>query len=521
MAPPSRAHGGAVVRTNDRPFSLSDNTEGQALYISNPVREFLRIGFDEVSQGRVCCLSHLIGHLCDKESLYILFKPFERMQLIKTIKSLNHSYSHDDWVTWDEFMERLQQSGRERKWRHICDQERSSAKSLEDSQRQVRDKEAYLRLLLSQLSREDRQDYIAHKRVAATGRTSMTSKYSATSRDKNTSFTVDATLDSRLTNLASTLSQLTEPMARSYQAYSPHTSATVPLDESVVDRVDDMMEQSSLQRSSSESSMEVDDDIDQTTIGADVDRIHRLVQQRRAPLSNEDEIAVDNALSSPHDDTVIIEKFKIPITRLKLSCLLPNTWLNDEVINFYMQLLMERNSSQCAKNPNMRSSHYFNSFFIDRLMENGGYSYNLVRRWTKKFDIFEKEKVFIPVNISNTHWTMMVAYVQKRHIVYLDSFGGRGNRYLSTMVRYFVDEAMDKKKIKMDPGEWTTEAGVDFKHVKLPQQSNGVDCGMFSTMYADILSDDLPLDSFRQSDIPQYRRKVAAAIIRGALTYEV
>ena len=45
--------------------------------------------------------------------------------------------------------------------------------------------------------------------------------------------------------------------------------------------------------------------------------------------------------------------------------------------------------------------------------------------------------------------------------------------------------------------------------------------GMFSTMYADFLSDDLPLDSFSQADITDFRRKAVAAILRGELNYPV
>ena len=44
---------------------------------------------------------------------------------------------------------------------------------------------------------------------------------------------------------------------------------------------------------------------------------------------------------------------------------------------------------------------------------------------------------------------------------------------------------------------------------------------MFSTMYADFLSDDLPLDSFSQADITDFRRKAVAAILRGGLNYPV
>ncbi len=70
----------------------------------------------------------------------------------------------------------------------------------------------------------------------------------------------------------------------------------------------------------------------------------------------------------------------------------------------------------------------------------------------------------------------------------------------------------------MTTTEWKTEAAC--KVMALPQQRNGVDCGMFTIMYADFLSDDLDLRGFGQEDIPTYRRKTVAAILRGCLDYQ-
>jgi sentrin-specific protease 1 len=52
----------------------------------------------------------------------------------------------------------------------------------------------------------------------------------------------------------------------------------------------------------------------------------------------------------------------------------------------------------------------------------------------------------------------------------------------------------------------------------VPQQQNGYDCGVFSIMCADYVSDNLPL-SYVQEDMQNNRVKIAAAIRRGHLTY--
>ena len=89
--------------------------------------------------------------------------------------------------------------------------------------------------------------------------------------------------------------------------------------------------------------------------------------------------------------------------------------------------------------------------------------------------------------------------------------------YLKAILRYLNDESVDKRKQPLNVEEWTTEA---TGRSGAPQQQNGYDCGMFSTMYADFLSDDLPL-AFDQSEICEYRRKTVAAILRGQLNYPI
>ena len=78
---------------------------------------------------------------------------------------------------------------------------------------------------------------------------------------------------------------------------------------------------------------------------------------------------------------VVIHKFAVPMTVEKLQCLRPNTWLNDEVINFYMQMIRVRNEQACAADPLCRQSHFFSSFFMDKLLLQGKkYQFNNVKR---------------------------------------------------------------------------------------------------------------------------------------------
>ena len=209
------------------------------------------------------------------------------------------------------------------------------------------------------------------------------------------------------------------------------------------------------------------------------------------------------------------------MTYSKFSYLHPGQWLNDEIINFYMCMLQERDDRLCAESGGRRrSSHFFNSFFLDRLMDQKAtyqYTYRNVKRWSKKFDVFEKDKIFFPVNLNNTHWTMAAVFVQRREIWYCDSMCGSGMKWLKALLRWLQDESREKKGVEL--------AGVDeWKLVNnppgYPRQTNGHDCGMFSCMCADCLTDDLPFSEvYHQSRMDEIRVRTGAAIIRGSLPY--
>ena len=143
------------------------------------------------------------------------------------------------------------------------------------------------------------------------------------------------------------------------------------------------------------------------------------------------------------------DKFSIPMTADKMSCLLPNQWLNDEVaryfiplvvpralincnhyynqvINFYMEMMNEQyGGSVCAAN--LRGKlYFFNSFLWERLMvTDRKFNFSAVSKWTKNIvDLFDHEMLFFPVNIRNTHWILVaiqlvgktIRYVYEHHI---------------------------------------------------------------------------------------------------------
>lgn len=90
---------------------------------------------------------------------------------------------------------------------------------------------------------------------------------------------------------------------------------------------------------------------------------------------------------------VIAKVARLQITDADLGRLKPGVWLNDEIINFYGQLILER-SQASPRNKNVKNGarsekntvldvHYFNSFFFEKLSQEG-YEKARLAKWTKK-----------------------------------------------------------------------------------------------------------------------------------------
>jgi len=110
-----------------------------------------------------------------------------------------------------------------------------------------------------------------------------------------------------------------------------------------------------------------------------------------SPLSQEEEDLIDKMFDLPSNKIVGSHKGHCIEVRVKdLNTLEHGQWLNDEVMNFYMALLQDRNIKRCNENADNIRVLLMNTFFFTKLSSNS-YNYKAVKRWTKK-DQIEKER---------------------------------------------------------------------------------------------------------------------------------
>ncbi|CAM0907395.1 unnamed protein product [Alopecurus aequalis] len=228
------------------------------------------------------------------------------------------------------------------------------------------------------------------------------------------------------------------------------------------------------------------------------------------PLTHEEENEVNGFLygSGHSKDSVVHERSNIEITREKLGCLRPRGWLNDEVINLYLELLKERAEREPTR---FLKCHFFNTFFYKKLAcGKTGYDYQSVRRWTTRnklgYELVDCDKIFIPIH-RDLHWCLAVINMKEKTFHYLDSLGGMDYDAVRILARYIMDELKEKSNVDIDFSSWLEVP------VSLPMQYNGWDCGMFMLKFIDFYSRGLRL-SFSQEHMEYFRKRTAKEILR-------
>ncbi|KYN07269.1 PREDICTED: sentrin-specific protease 1-like [Cyphomyrmex costatus] len=220
-------------------------------------------------------------------------------------------------------------------------------------------------------------------------------------------------------------------------------------------------------------------------------------------LTNEMLKEVKNAIIPYPPGEVLAEGFGLRITRKDLCTLADLNWLNDEVINFYMNLLIARGTSS-AKYPKV---HAMNTFFYPKLLSGG---HSSLKRWTRKVDIFAQDLVVVPIHL-DIHWCMSIIDFRNKSIAYYDSMGSNNPKCLASLKQYLQDESLDKKKQSYDMNEWKFHSAKN-----IPQQMNGSDCGVFSCMFAEFVCANRKI-TFTQDDMPYFRNKMVYEILKSKL----
>lgn len=171
------------------------------------------------------------------------------------------------------------------------------------------------------------------------------------------------------------------------------------------------------------------------------------------------------------------------------------------MVNFYIQLVIRK----LAKN-----TLFFSSFFLVKLEQSKKEKTfdSFVKSWCKREKVFKHDTVLIPINIANSHWTLVHIQPKKRKITYLDSFRGKNVSCVELVKEFLIERRKEERENEI---MWQVEYRQD-----IPKQTNSYDCGVFVCLNAMAIC--LGQDpKYKQQDIENFRKQIFLQILQNRL----
>ena len=196
------------------------------------------------------------------------------------------------------------------------------------------------------------------------------------------------------------------------------------------------------------------------------------------------------------EDEVLADHHHV-VRRRDLATLHGREWLNDVVVNEYMEMIAEENEGV----------EVLSLFFFQQMQRYGVRGFEKTRRWIKK-DWRRCSLILIPICNSH-HYTLVCIKMGDATVHYLDS---RVESRRGSKVPFIWKDYMER---------YCREQGDrrDFKVIvreDIPRQMNTVDCGVFLCHNAEREASGGRLD-FSQESMPELRVKMIWEILNGRL----
>ncbi|KAI4293846.1 hypothetical protein K525DRAFT_213996 [Schizophyllum commune Loenen D] len=158
------------------------------------------------------------------------------------------------------------------------------------------------------------------------------------------------------------------------------------------------------------------------------------------------------------------------LRRKEIFRLAPDEWLNDEIINFFVELF--------TYNPQSRNdgvvallSHFARAEAAARF---GGL------KLINASNVKNLKLLLIPLHVHNNHWSLLVMDFVKRHGVMYDSLPPKGEESAAALkrMRDCMQAVWKLKKIPV-PNRWWEEWKWFADPPGVPRQNNVIDCGVY------------------------------------------
>ncbi|KAF1919821.1 hypothetical protein BDU57DRAFT_153876 [Ampelomyces quisqualis] len=242
------------------------------------------------------------------------------------------------------------------------------------------------------------------------------------------------------------------------------------------------------------------------------------------PLSSEEEDKL-NAAATATDNGKLQAEWLIPqkLNARDFSTLLPGlfsgdprAWLNDNIVNEYLGLLMAKVKKEAGfehkRGGPAPPMHIFSSFWYPTLTDRP----KNIDRWAARFQLanqqyLDADLILYPI-CDRGHWRLLVVKPKDRTIEYLDSLTHDGTKYIEALKGYLATELGDA---------WVEDEWTVLEMQRSIQQINGSDCGIFTILNALALMRGEELTKVLPSDgMLDARERIAVSLLARAPTTE-
>ena len=127
------------------------------------------------------------------------------------------------------------------------------------------------------------------------------------------------------------------------------------------------------------------------------------------------------------DDRIVLNKFNREVTSDQMKCLLPDVWLNDEMINVMMEMYTVLDKCKSMHDLKYKFKYMFETC----------------------------KRVFFPINTSNTHWKLLELCLFKNN---------RGKYEMNYHDYYYCDDFWGSKRIGSHTRYRRSDYVIDIYH---------------------------------------------------------
>ena len=133
----------------------------------------------------------------------------------------------------------------------------------------------------------------------------------------------------------------------------------------------------------------------------------------------------------------LVEAHNISITLHDLDTLHGINWLNDEIINFYLEMIVERS----RKNHQWPKVFAMDTFFAPKLYKSG---FGGLTKWRQMIDLNDQDLILVPINVKNKHWSLASIDFRKKSLNLYDSMGyDNHEKIVYELTNYLQEKGID------------------------------------------------------------------------------